>query len=328
MGIHRRTFVLGAGCLLLASPLQAQVPVKLRRIGHVSTIDAQANKPLLDAFRQGMKERGLVEGRHYVLDEVYADGKFDRLPSLIQALLARKPDVLLASTTPGNLAVKAAKTNVPVVFVLVADPVGAGIVPSLARQKVSVTGVTNLVAELGGKRLQILQEIFPKAARFAVLVNPDDQNTPLQMRFAQEGAKALGIKLDPILEVRNGAEMEAAFDKAEKAGVVAAIRMIDPLVWLLRKQTVDWAVSHKLPIMFALREDVEAGGLISYGAGAPEQFRQAASMIDKVLKGTPASDIPVEQPTTFDLAINMKTAKAIGITIPQSLLIRADKVIQ
>jgi putative ABC transport system substrate-binding protein len=256
------------------SSVRAQQPARPHRVGQVSSIGAAANKPLLDAYRQGMQDRGLVEGRQFVVDEVYAEGKLERLLSLIQALLGRKPDVLLVSTTPGNLAVKAAKTTVPVVFMLVADPVGAGIVPSLARQKVNVTGVTNLVAELGGKRLQILKEIFPKASRFAVIVNPDDQNTPLQMRYAEEGARALGVRLEPVFEVRNAGEMEAAFAKASKAGVVAAIRMIDPLVFMLRRQTSEWAVKHKLPVIYALREDVEEGGLISYGAGAPEQFRR------------------------------------------------------
>jgi putative ABC transport system substrate-binding protein len=324
----RRAFLLGAGALLATAGVRAQPPGKMFRVGHLSAISEAANQVFLDAFRQGMTERGLLEGRHYAITARYADGKGDRLPGLVGELIQLKPDVLLVATTPGNLAVKAAKTSVPVVFVLVADPVGAGIVPSLARQKVNVTGVTNLVAELGGKRLQILKEAFPKASRFAVFVNPTDQNTPLQMRYAEEGAKALGIRLDPVIHVRSAAELEGAFATVSKEGVVAAMRMIDPLVFILRKQTAEWAIKYKVPVMYPLREDVEEGGLISYGASAPDQFRQAAHMVEKILKGASAANIPVEQPTKFDLAINARTARALGITLPESLLFRADKVIE
>jgi putative ABC transport system substrate-binding protein len=282
----------------------------------------------MDAFREGMRAHGHVEGQTFIMDERYAEGNFERLPSLIQELIQLKPDALLVATTPGNLAAKAATSTIPIVFVLVADPVGAGIVPSLARQGGNVTGVTNIVAELGVKRLELLKEIFPNASQIAIMVNPNDQNTPLQMRYAEEGARRLGIKLGPILEVRNPGDLEKAFEAASKANALAAVRMIDPLVFMLRKQTAALSVKYRLPMIFPSQEDVDDGGLLSYGANAPDQFRQAATMVDKILHGTKPAAIPLEQPTKFDLVINMKTAKALGIKFPNSIMVQATKVIE
>jgi putative ABC transport system substrate-binding protein len=275
-----------------------------------------------------MRSRGYVEGQNLVLDERYADGKFDRLPVLVQELIQLKPDVLLVATTPGNLAAKAATATVPIVFVLVADPVGAGIVASLARQGGNITGVTNIVAELGGKRLEIMKEFVPKATRIGVMVNPNDQNTPLQMRYAEEGARRLGIKLEPVLEVRTPDDLERAFESAAKARVPAVLRMIDPLVFMLRKQTAALSVKYRVPMIYPAREDVENGGLVAYGANAPEQFRQAAVMVDKILRGAKPADLPVEQPTKFDLVINAKTARALNLPIPPPLVLRGAEIVE
>ena len=233
--IQRRQFLLVAGALLVTSRVKAQPTGKTYRVGHLSGSGEAANKALIDAFREGMRARGYVEGQNFSVDKRYADGKFERLPTLAQELIQLKPDVLLVATTPGTLAAKAATSTIPIVFVLVADPVGSGIVPSLARQGGNITGVTNIIAELGGKRLELLKEIFPKASKIAVMVNPNDQNTPLQMRQAEAGARSLGIKLDPILEVRSPGDLENAFKAAAKARAPAALRMIDPLVFMLRK---------------------------------------------------------------------------------------------
>lgn len=311
-------------CLPIAA--DAQRSGKAFRVGHLSGSGEAANKSLIGAFREAMRARGYIEGQNFLLDERYADGKFDRLPTLARELIERNPDVLLVATTPGNLAAKAATQSIPIVFVLVADPVGAGIVPSLSRPGGNVTGITNIVAELGGKRLEILKEIVPKASRIAVMVNPNDQNTPLQMKHAEEGARRLGIKLDPILEVRSPEDLEKAFETAAKARVPAALRMIDPLVFMLRKQTAALSVKYQLPMIFPSREDVQDGGLIAYGANAPEQFRQAATVVDKILRGAKPGDLPVEQPTRFDLVINLTTAKALRLTIPPSLQARAELV--
>jgi putative ABC transport system substrate-binding protein len=327
---RRRNFLALLGASALAAPFasEAQRADRIYRIGHLSGSGAVPSKPFLDAFLEGVRSLGYVEAKTFVLEERYAEGKVERLPALAAELIQRNPDVLLVATTPGNLAAKAATNSIPIVMVLVADPVGAGIVKSLARPGGNITGITNIVAELGGKRLEILKQIVPTASRVAVMVNPSDQNTPLQMRYAEEAARNLGIKLDPILEIRRPEELERAFEAATRSRSVAAIRMIDPLVFILRKETAALAIKHRLPMIYPAREDAESGGLIAYGANVPEQFRQASTLVAKILRGAKPAELPIEQPTKFELIINGGTAKALGLKIPQSLLISADKVIE
>lgn len=308
--------------------VEAQPAGRVYRVGHLSGSGEVASKPFVDAFREGMRALGYIEGQNLVLEERYAEGKVERLPLLAQELIHRNPDALLVSTTPGNLAAKAATSTIPIVMVLVADPVGAGIVPSLARPGGNITGVTNIVAELAGKRLELLKEIVPSASRIAVLVNPNSQNAPLQMRSAEAAARKLGVELRPVLEVRSAGDLEKAFELAVRARAAAAIRMIDPLVFILRKETAALAAKHRLPVIYPTREDVEAGGLVAYGTNVPEQYRQAATFVDKILRGAKPADLPVEQPTRFELVINLKTARALSLTIPPSLLVRADKLIE
>jgi putative ABC transport system substrate-binding protein len=315
---------------LLATPLvsEAQQAGKVYRIGHLSGTGEAASKPFLDAFREGMRGLGYVEGQNLVLDARYAEGQVERLASLVQELIHRTPDVLLVSTTPGILAAKAATPTIPIVMVLVADPVGTGIVPSLARPGGNITGVTTIVAELAGKRLEILKEIVPTASRIAVLVNPDNPATLPQMQSAEAAARRLGIELRPVLEVLTRGDLERAFGAAVRARARGVLRMIDPLVSMLRKDTASLAAKHRLPIIYPSRQDVEAGGLVAYGTNLPEQYRQAATFVDKLLRGAKPADLPVEQPTKFELVINLKTAKALGLTIPPSVLVRADQVIE
>jgi putative ABC transport system substrate-binding protein len=315
---------------LLATPLvsEAQQAGKVYRIGHLSGTGEAASKPFLDAFREGMRGLGYVEGQNWVLDARYAEGQVERLASLVQELIHRTPDVLLVSTTPGILAAKAATPTIPIVMVLVADPVGTGIVPSLARPGGNITGVTTIVAELAGKRLEILKEIVPTASRIAVLVNPDNPATLPQMQSAEAAARRLGIELRPVLEVLTRGDLERAFGAAVRARARGVLRMIDPLVSMLRKDTASLAAKHRLPIIYPSRQDVEAGGLVAYGTNLPEQYRQAATFVDKLLRGAKPADLPVEQPTKFELVINLKTAKALGLTIPPSVLVRADQVIE
>jgi putative ABC transport system substrate-binding protein len=213
-------------------------------------------------------------------------------------------------------------------MVLVADPVGAGIVPSLAHPGGNITGITNIQAELAAKRLEILKEIVPIAKRIAVIVNPDNPNAPPQMRSAEVAARKLGIVLGPVLEMRTPDDLEKAFEGAVRARADGAIRMIDALVFMLRKETASLAAKYRLPVIYPSREDVEAGGLVAYGTNIPAQYRQAAGFVDKILRGAKPADLPVEQPTKFDLVINLKTAKALGLTIPPSLLQRADQVVE
>lgn len=323
----RRELLVALGAAVLAGPIEslAQQAGKVYRIGHLSGSGETGIKNRMDAFRLGMRELGYVEKQNFVLDERYADGKFERLPSLAQELIRQKCDVLLVSTTPGNVAAKAATSTIPIVMVAIADPVGAGVVSNLARPGGNITGVTNIVAELAGKRLEILKEIVPGASRIAVFVNLNSQNAPLQMRVAEEAARKLKVQLR-VHEITSAGDLKNAFEAAVRAGAQGALRMVDPTVSMLRAQTAELAALHRLPMMHLYREDVEAGGLVAYGANAPEQYRQAATFVHKILKGAKPGDLPVEQPAKFELTINMKTAKALGLNIPQSLLLRADKV--
>lgn len=325
----RRQLLIALGAVALAGPIEsiAQQAGKVYRIGHLSGSGEAGSKAFMDAFRLGMRELGYVEKQNFVLDERYADGKFERLPSLAQELIRQKCDVMLVSTTPGNVAAKAATSTVPIVMVLIADPVGAGVVTNLAHPGGNITGVTNIVAELAGKRLEILKEIVPSASRVAVFVNPNSQNAPLQMRVAEEAAQKLKVQLR-VHEVTGAGDLKNAFEAAVRGGAQGALRMVDATVFMLRAQTAELAALHRLPMMHLFREDVEAGGLVAYGASVPEQYRQAATFVHKILKGAKPGDLPVEQPAKFELTINMKAAKALGISIPQSLSLRADKVIE
>ena len=324
---QRRQFCLSTG-LALASVGRAQTGPAVFRIAHLSGSGESASQSFVQAFRDGMRDLGQLEGRHYALIQRYAEGKAERLGALTQELIGLKPDVLLTSTTPAAVAAKLATRAIPIVVVLVADPVGAGIVQSLARPGGNITGITNIVAELAGKRLELLKEMIPAATQVAVFVNPDTPNAPLQLRNARAAARSLRIDLRPILEVRQAADLERAFQAAVNAHAGAAIRMIDPLVFMLREQTAALAIKHRLAVIYPSREDVLAGGLASYGTDLPAQYRQAAALVLKVLKGANPADLPVEQPTKFELIINLKTARALGLTLPQSLLLRADEVLQ
>jgi putative tryptophan/tyrosine transport system substrate-binding protein len=324
--IDRRWIITRMPLALLAVPGAAHAQRKVYRVAHLSGSGAAASKPFTAAFRDGMRALGYVEGQNLVLEERYAEGKLDTLPALAKDLVRTQPDLVLAATTPGNVAAKAATSTIPIVMVLVADPVGAGIVSNVAHPGGNITGITNIVAELGGKRIELLKQIIPSLTRVAALVNTDSPNAAPQLRNAQDGARALGIELRSI-PVRSAEELPRAFDAAAKAGAGAAIRMIDPLVFMLRKQTAELAATHRLPVIYPSREDAEAGGLIAYGTDVAEQFRQAATLVDKLLRGAKPGDLPIEQPTKFELVVNQRAAKALGLTIPPALLLRADQVI-
>jgi putative ABC transport system substrate-binding protein len=325
----RRRDILGAFGGAAAWPLagRAQQQGRIVRVGYLTSGVLAARSKFLDAFRDGMRDFGYEEGRNLVLIMRGADGHFERLPRLAEELLREKPDVLLVSTTPGVLAAKAATSTVPLVMIG-PDPIGLGLVGSLARPGGNITGITNSTAELTGKRLQILKELLPAVFRVAVLVNPNDQNTNLQMESAREAAKLLYVQLDPVLALREAADLEPSFAALANARVTAAIRMVDPLTSVFRQRTVELALSHRLSVMFAFREDVVAGGLISYGTDFPAQYREAARFVHRILEGAKPSDLPIEQPTRLELVINLKTARAFGLSVPPSLLARADEVIE
>ena len=326
--MKRRKFIalLGAAAAL---PLPARTqPARVYRVAGLSGGTAASRVPLLAAFMGGMRDLGYVEGVNLIVEHRYAEGSFERLPAQVSELLAWKPDLLFVSTTPGGLAAKAATSAVPIVLVSVADPVGVGLIASLVRPGGNITGVTNIAAELAGKRMQLLKEIVPTATKVAILINPDDPIAPLQMESAKTAAGTLGIQLDPILPIRGGDDLDGAFAAAVRAGAGGVLRMIDPTVTELRKPTVELAAKYNLPVIYPFREDVVAGGLVSYGTSLPDQYRQAAGLVHKILNGAKPADLPVEQPTKFEFAINLKTAKALGIVFPQSLLTLADEVIE
>lgn len=314
-------------CLLAAaSSAPAQQAGKVYRIAYLTGSSEAARTGFLAEFKRGMRDRGYVEGRSFVLEARFADGKFEKLPELAAELIRRNPDVLFVSTTPASLAAKRATATVPIVFVAVADPLGVGLVPNLPRPGGNITGITNIVAELTGKRLALLKQIVPEASRIAILVNPDDPNAPIQLGNAREAARALGVELHPIVYVRGPADLQPAFDAAVRAGARAALRMVDPMATMLRVQTVALASTHRLPVMYPFREDVEAGGLASYGTSLPDQYRQAAAFVDRILRGAKPGDLPVEQPTTFDFALNVEAATALDIAVPPALLLQAEQI--
>jgi putative ABC transport system substrate-binding protein len=252
----------------------------------------------------------------------------DRFPSLAQELVDLKPDVLFVVTTVATRAAQAATATIPIVFIGVGDPVGVGLVPNLARPGRNITGITNIAVELTGKRLELLKEIVPAASRIAVLVNPDAPIAAIQLRDAETAARKLGVHLHPMLTIRNAGNLEGAFETAVRSGAAAALRMVDFTERTLRVETADLAMKHRMPVMYPFRENVDVGGLVSYGPSFSAQYRQAAIYVDKILKGAKPADLPVEQPTKFELVINLKTAKALGLEVPQTLLARADEVIE
>lgn len=325
--IGRRN-LLSATLLILADAVQAQQTPAVPLIGYLTGGTLAGRTDNIAAFKHGLAEFGQVEGRTYRLDSLGADGRFELLPRLVRELMSRGPDVLFVTTTPASLAAKAATTTVPIVFAGVADPLGVGLVDSLARPGANVTGITNLVAELTGKRLELLKEIVPDASRVALIVNPDDPNAPLQINNAEVAANALRLTLRPVLHVRSADDLEPAFAAAAASGSHAALRMVDPTVSEMRRSTAQLAIQYGLPVMYAFREDVTAGGLIAYGTDFAAQHRQAATLVHKILNGIKPYDLPVEQPTKFVLAINLGAARAHGLAIPSSLLARADEVIE
>ena len=327
--MRRREFTTLVGAALAAWPLavRAQQATR-RRIGYLSGGTEAAQQPLLAAFRRGMHGLGYVEGSNFAIDARYSDGKFERLPSLAQELLRGSPDVLFVQSTPANLAAKAATQTVPIVMVGVADPLGVGLIANLARPGGNITGITNIGAELAGKRLEILKEIIPAVSKVAVLINSNDPIARSQMDSAKAAARTLAVHLEPILEIRSANDLNNVFEAATRARAGAALRMIDPLESALRRQTVALAAEHRLPIIYPFREAVEFGGLVSYGTNLPDQFRQAATFVHKIFNGAKPIDLPVEQPSRFELVINLKTAKALGITMPLILQQRADEVIE
>ena len=326
--MDRLTFLLVTGAVLLAAPLAAQVPQAGSgpRVGFLF-YRAPGRSPELDAFRQGLRDLGYIEGQNVTIEYRFASGQLGRLPELAAELVRLKPDVILAPGTPASLAAKRATSTIPIVFAGVADAVGSGLVATLARPGGNATGLTSISAALGGKRLELLKVLVPKATRVAVLYNPTDQSNVLVLAEIQESSRALGLTLQP-LAVREPGEFEAAFAAMPREHVQALFVAAGALTTENRKRLVGLAAKSRIPAMWGERQFVEAGGLMSYAVNFYDEVRRAATYVDKILKGAKPADLPVEQPTMFELIINLRTAKALGQTVPPSLLSRADQIIE
>jgi ABC-type uncharacterized transport system substrate-binding protein len=306
-------------------PADAQQPEKIPRIGILSPGSSAMASVRDDIFRQGLRELGYIEGKNVAVEARYAEGKQDRLHDFARELIKLKVDVIVTATTPGVLAAKKTTTTIPIVFAGAGDPVRAGLVSSLARPGGNVTGLSILNPELEGKRLELLKETFPKIVRVAYLWDPGNPGTGLiEMQAA---APALGLKLQP-LEVRSAKDFDGAFESISRDQVQAITVAAVPIISINQKRIVDFAAKHRLPSIYPYGEFIDSGGLMFYGISFADLYRRAATYVDKILKGAKPADLPVEQPIKFELVVNLKTAKQIGLTIPPNVLARADRVIR
>jgi putative tryptophan/tyrosine transport system substrate-binding protein len=312
--------------LLVAVIAEAQSKGKITKIGWLAVRPASAAS-VIESFQREFGKLGYVEGKNIVFEYRYAEGKLDQLAALADELVHLKVDVLVTPTTPGALAAKNATRTIPIVFLDVTDPVGVGLVDSLARPGGNITGLTDIEAVLIGKRLELLKETIPKLSRVAVLWNPKIPGSEQSWKESQLAARELGLQLHSM-EVSNADKYEGAFKEAIKARSGALAWMSSPLGSSNQKETVELPKKYRLPAIYSRRAVVENGGLMSYGPDRDEPFRRVAVFVDKILKGTKPADIPVEQPTKFEFIVNLKTAKQLGLTIPPNVLARADKVIK
>ena len=328
--LDRRTFVGGIVGGLLAAPFVAgaQQAGKVYRVGYLSAPTRASVEQVLQAFLRALRELGWVEGQNLIIEYRWADGKIERLPDLAAELVRLKVDLIVAPAGSAALAAKNATSNIPIVMIFPSDPVGLGLVASLSRPGGNVTGTTFTPGpEIFGKQLQILKETLPHASRVAFLSNPADPSFALQAREVEAAARTLGIRLQYV-EARGPEEFDSAFAAMARERAEAILVGSEATFLVPRARIAELAAKGRLPTMFSYRESVEAGGLMAYAVNMRDFIGRAAAYVDKILKGAKAADLPVEQPTKFELTINLKTAKALGLTIPQPVLARADEVIQ
>jgi putative tryptophan/tyrosine transport system substrate-binding protein len=326
--VKRRAFITLLGGAAATWPLvaSAQQAGKVYRIGFLF-YGSPGPSPEVEAFRQGLREHGYVEGQNIAVEYRFASGQVGQLPELAAELVRLKVDVIVTPTTPASMAAKQATSTIPIVIAGVADAVGAGLVADFARPGGNVTGLTSISAELGGKRLELLKGVVAKASRVAVLYNPADRSNVLVLKELEEAAPALGMTLQP-LEVREPGEFEGVFAAMNRERADALFGAADVLTYEHRKTVVDLAAKSRIPTLWGHRQFVDAGGLMSYAVNFYDQCRRAATYVDQILKGAKPGDLPVQQPTKFEFIINLETAKALGLTIPPTLLALADEVIE
>ncbi len=326
--MRRREFItLLGGAAGIWRPLaaRAQYAGKVARIGYLSPGSPSVRT---DLFRQGLRKHGYVEGKNILIEYRFAEGNFDRLAALAAQLVQFKVDVIVAEATQASLAAKDATKTIPIVMLLVADPVGFGLVASLARPGANITGTSSMTPDLAGKSLQLLKEVVPKASRAAVLWNPNNVVAQANLlRETEVAAAELGIRLQ-LVGVRGPGEFDSAFAEITKGDPSVLLVMADPILVLHKTRIVDFAKKSRLPAMYGNKEYVGAGGLAYYGSSLADIFQRAAAYVDKILKGAKPADLAVEQPTRFEFVINLKTAKTLGLDIPPALLASADEVIE
>lgn len=323
--IPRRAVVVAAAIGLLRSPLALAQPTgKTPRIGFLSP---SAPSPISEGFRQGLRDLGYVEGQNILVEYRWAEGRFDRLPDLVAELVRLNVDVLVAQVTQASLAAKNATTTTPIVILGVGDPVGAGLVQSLSRPGGNITGTSGVAVAVVGKSLQLLTEVVPRSSRVAVLWNPANAVFQAQLvRETEAAARTLRVELQ-LVEARSSGDLDSAFRAMSGQGAGAILVLSDPVYTTHRARIVELAAKTRLPAMYGIREAAEAGGLMSYGPDYVELGIRTATYVDRILKGAKPADLPIEQPTKFELVVNLKTAKALDLVIPPSVLGRAAKVI-
>jgi ABC-type uncharacterized transport system substrate-binding protein len=321
--------VLALGLLLAPLVAEAQQAVRGPNIGFLSPSSLSDSRTLryFGAFREGLRELGYVEGQNITIEARWAEGKYERLPGLAAELVRLRVDIIVAYGVVAIQPAQQATGTIPIVMAFTGDPVGAGFVASLARPGGNITGLSSMAPEMVGKQLELLKEVVPAVSRVALLSNPANQANARQIRDAQGAARQLGVQLQP-LAVRSSAEIDGAFAAiaTERAGAI--IVFADAVLLDHRRRIAELAARHRLPMVSERVENVEVGGLMAYGPSIAERFRRAATYVEKILKGAKPADLPIERPTKFELVINLKTAKALGLTIPQTLLLRADQIIE
>ena len=319
--------IITLGILLGSLAAQAQQTGNVYRIGFLGNSTAALEANLVGPFREGLRDLGYVEGRNLLIEYRWAEGKYDRFPALIRELLALKVAVIVTAGTPATLAVKKATSSVPIVMSAVGDPVGTGIVPSLSHPGGNITGLTAISTEMDAKRLELLREVVPSVSYIAVLWNAASPLQVLDEKQVQAAAQVLRMRV-LSLGVKTEEEIKSALAVMARERPDALLVLTDRLFLHHRALIMDFALRHRLPGVHAYRELVEAGGLMSFGPSYADMHRRSAYFVDRILKGAKPSDLPVERPSTFELVINLKVAKALGLTIPQSVLLRATEVIQ
>jgi putative ABC transport system substrate-binding protein len=311
--------------LAAAGAAVAQPAAKIYRIGWLHP--QPLPKPWLAGFDQGLREFGYVEGKDLIIERRWGDGNFDRLPVMAADLVRLNVDVLISGNTRALRELQKATRTIPIVMLGSGDPLGAGLVASLARPGANITGLSQLAPELSGKRLELLKEVVPSLARVAMLSNPENPSVVIGLQETRAAASVLGLTLQS-LDVRKPDEVDPALAVLARDRPDALVLPIDSMIHEQRTRIADFALKHRVPAIGVYREFVDVGGLMIYGASIPDIFRRSVGYIDKILKGAKPADLPVEQPTKYELVVNLKTAKALGLTIPPSVLARADELIQ